>query len=149
MYNVIAVGTDGTETAGRAVEAAMDMAERFEAELVVLSVYDGRLSGVTAAALAVGWMPASPLEVEWTSQASERVDEILARAQHAADARGLRCRTASAEGDPAEMLIELAESHDADLLVIGNRGMQRRILGSVPNSITHKSRCSVFVVKTS
>jgi nucleotide-binding universal stress UspA family protein len=33
--------------------------------------------------------------------------------------------------------------------VIGNRGMQRRILGSVPNSITHKSRCSVFVVKTS
>ena len=46
------------------------------------------------------------------------------------------------------MLIELAESHDADLLVIGNRGMQRRVLGSVPNSVTHKAPCSVYVVKT-
>jgi nucleotide-binding universal stress UspA family protein len=31
----------------------------------------------------------------------------------------------------------------------GNRGMQRRILGSVPNTVSHKAGCSVFVVKTS
>ena len=48
----------------------------------------------------------------------------------------------------AETLVELAERHEADVLVIGNRGMQRRVLGSVPNTITHKARCSVFVVKT-
>jgi nucleotide-binding universal stress UspA family protein len=46
------------------------------------------------------------------------------------------------------VLVELAEHHGADLLVIGNRGMQRRLLGSVPNTITHKARCSVLVVKT-
>ena len=53
-----------------------------------------------------------------------------------------------ARGDPAETLVELAERHEADVLVIGSHGMQRRVLGSVPNTITHKARCSVFVVKT-
>ena len=52
-----------------------------------------------------------------------------------------------AEGS-RKTLVELAERHEADVLVIGNRGMQRRVLGSVPNTITHKARCSVFVVKT-
>jgi len=149
MLNVIAVGTDGSPTADRAVEAAIDMAQRFGAELVVLSAYQAKPSGVTASALAVGWMPATPLDVGWTDEASERVEQILARARERAQRRGVECRCQAAEGDPAEMLIELAESHDADLLVIGNRGMQRRVLGSVPNTITHKARCSVLVVKTS
>jgi nucleotide-binding universal stress UspA family protein len=35
------------------------------------------------------------------------------------------------------------------VLVIGNKGMQRRVLGSVPNTVTHKASCSVLVVKTS
>ena len=52
------------------------------------------------------------------------------------------------EGDPAEVLIRLAEECDADLLVIGNRGMHRRVLGSVPNTVTHQAPCSVYVVKT-
>ena len=146
---IIAVGTDGSATAAKAVEAAIELAARFDAELVVLSAYDGKPSALTTAALAAAWMPPAPLEVEWSSQAAERVEEILARAQHLAQARGLTCRTAASEGDPAEVLTELAESHGADMLVIGNRGMQRRVLGSVPNTVTHKAHCSVLVVKTS
>jgi nucleotide-binding universal stress UspA family protein len=45
--------------------------------------------------------------------------------------------------------VSLAEQHRADLLVVGNKGMERRILGSVPNTVSHKAACSVFVVKTS
>jgi nucleotide-binding universal stress UspA family protein len=52
------------------------------------------------------------------------------------------------EGEPAEVLARLAQECDADLLVIGNKGMHRRVLGSVPNSVTHKASCSVYVVKT-
>ena len=66
----------------------------------------------------------------------------------ATEQRGIACRTASREGDPADVLVELAERHGADLLVIGNRGMQRRVLGSVPNSVSHKAPCSVVIVKT-
>jgi nucleotide-binding universal stress UspA family protein len=148
MHKVIAVGTDGSATAQKAVDEAMEMAERYEAELVVLSAVNDKPSGFASAAMAAAWVPPAPLDIEWTSQAAARVDEILARAQHAAQARGLTCRTAAADGDPAEVLVELAESHDADVLVIGNRGMERRVLGSVPNTVTHKARCSVLVVKT-
>ena len=51
-------------------------------------------------------------------------------------------------GDPADILCQHAAEQSADLLVIGNKGMQRRILGSVPNSVAHKAPCSVVVVKT-
>jgi nucleotide-binding universal stress UspA family protein len=46
------------------------------------------------------------------------------------------------------VLVEIAEQHNADLLVVGNKGMQRRVLGSVPNSVSHKAPCSVVIVKT-
>jgi nucleotide-binding universal stress UspA family protein len=46
------------------------------------------------------------------------------------------------------VLVELAERHGADVLVVGSKGMERRLLGSVPNTVTHKASCSVLVVKT-
>jgi nucleotide-binding universal stress UspA family protein len=61
---------------------------------------------------------------------------------------GVACRTMMDEGDPAEVLVRLAEECGADMLVIGNKGMQRRVLGSVPNSVTHRAPCAVMVVKT-
>ena len=53
------------------------------------------------------------------------------------------------EGDPADVIVSLAARHNADLLVVGNVGMNRRLLGSVPNTVTHKATCSVLLVKTS
>ncbi len=47
------------------------------------------------------------------------------------------------------MIVELAEKHGADLIVVGNQGMQRKVLGSVPNTVSHKANCSVLIVKTS
>ena len=52
------------------------------------------------------------------------------------------------DGDPAEVLVHLAEDCGADVLVIGNKGMQRRVLGSVPKSVAQNANCSVLVVKT-
>jgi nucleotide-binding universal stress UspA family protein len=52
------------------------------------------------------------------------------------------------EGEPGDVLVALAERHGADLLVVGSVGMDRRVLGSVPNTVSHKATCSVFVVKT-
>ena len=53
-----------------------------------------------------------------------------------------------ATGEPADVLVRLADEHQADLLVLGNVGIHRRIVGSVPNSVSHKAGCSVFLVKT-
>ena len=148
MMDVIAVGTDGSATADKALEFAIDLAVRHGAELAVLSAYNSSPSAVASSAMAAAFLHPVPLEPQWHPQEAERVEELLAHAKRRAEKRGVTCRTASREGDPGEVLIELAERHGADVLVIGNRGMQRRMLGSVPNTITHKARCSVFVVKT-
>lgn len=131
MISTVAVGTDGSETAARALDAAVELAERYGAKLVVLSAFDGRAT-----------------DPGWASNAAEQVERILARAEESVAERGLECRTDMGEGDPAEVLVSLAEKHAADLLVVGNKGMERRVLGSVPNSVTHKAACSVLVVKT-
>ena len=77
-----------------------------------------------------------------------RLTDQLRRTAEELRRDGLDCTTLIEEGDPADVLVRLADRCRADLLVIGNKGMQRRVLGSVPNSVTHKAGCSVFVVKT-
>jgi nucleotide-binding universal stress UspA family protein len=148
MIDVIAVGTDGSATAEKAVEYARELAAGQGAELLILSVFGKAVSGVSAAAMSAAWVPPTSLENDWQPQEAERVERLLAEAKQSAEAQGLKCRTAAGDGEPAEVLIGLAEKHGADLLVIGNRGMQRRLLGSVPNTITHRARCSVLIVKT-
>ena len=130
MIATIAVGTDGSATAGKALATAFELAERYEAALVILSAFDGSASG------------------EWASGAAEQAERVLATAEESAAERGIDCSTAMAEGDPGEVLVELAERHGADVIVVGSRGMERRVLGSVPNTVTHKASCSVIVVKT-
>lgn len=143
MIKTVAVGTDGSETAGRAVAEAMDIAERFGASLVVLSAVD---DGTQPAAPRL--RPSETSNPGWASNAAEQVERILAFAEEAAADRGIECRSAMAAGDPADVLVRLAERHGADLLVVGSKGMERRVLGSVPNTVTHKASCSVLVVKT-
>jgi nucleotide-binding universal stress UspA family protein len=50
----------------------------------------------------------------------------------------------------ASAILDIAQSQDADLIVVGNRGMTgaRRVLGSVPNSVAHGARCAVLIVPT-
>ena len=75
--------------------------------------------------------------------------EVDPRAERGRPQRsGIECETLADEGDPGEVLVRLAAECGADLLVIGNKGMKRRMLGSVPNTVTHKAGCSVLVVKT-
>jgi nucleotide-binding universal stress UspA family protein len=139
VISTVAVGTDGSPTAAEAVQVATELAQRFEAELVLLS------ASQESKASRRGQIDE---EMQWAYSASARAREILARAQEDAQRQGISCRTLIDEGDPAEVLVRLASECDADLLVIGNKGIKRRVLGSVPNTVTHKAPCSVVVVKT-
>jgi nucleotide-binding universal stress UspA family protein len=130
MLSKIAVATDGSETAQRAVNAAFDMARRFGAAVVILTAYRAEVSDT------------------WASTSAVHAERVLADAEEAAAAQGLVCSSAMLEGDPGEVVVTLAERHGVDLVVVGSIGMHRRILGSVPNTVTHKAPCSVFVVKT-
>ena len=140
MISTVAVGTDGSATAAEAVAQAAEVARRFGAKLVLLSAFEdspGERNQVGASE-----------EVQWTFSSSARVREILARTSEELKRDGLDCSVRADEGEPADVLLRLVEECDADLLVIGNRGMKRRVLGSVPNTLTHRSPCTVVVVKT-
>ena len=138
MLSTVAVGTDGSETASHAVEIAAELAERFGAKLVLLSVAHKHSGGPGA----------GDDELQWASNPDARARELLRRTEQELRSRQIDCTTMIDEGDPADVLIRLAEQCEADLLVIGNKGIKRRVLGSVPNSVTHKAPCSVYVVKT-
>jgi nucleotide-binding universal stress UspA family protein len=138
MISTIAVGTDGSATASEAVRMAADLARRLDAELVLLSAFED--SGHAARQ--------ESIELQWASSNSARVREILTRAEADLREQGIDCKARVDEGDPAEVLVQLATECGADLLVIGSKGMQRRVLGSVPNSVAHKAPCSVLVAKT-
>jgi nucleotide-binding universal stress UspA family protein len=121
----------------------MDLAERYGAELLIISSYrpvsESRLRREQVEA---------PDDIQWAINPTEDVDATLKEVAEMAGARGLKTVTAAKEGDPADVLCDLAEEYDADMLVVGNKGMKRRVLGSVPNSVSHNAPCSVVIVKT-
>jgi nucleotide-binding universal stress UspA family protein len=138
MISTVAVGTDGSTTADEAVKEAAEIARRFDATLVLLSAFedgDGAPAG-------------DNIELQWASTPSARVKSMLEQTEADLRSSGIECETRIGGGEPSEVLVQLAADCGADLLVIGNKGMQRRVLGSVPNSVTHKADCSVLVVKT-
>ena len=143
MVQTIAVGTDGSDTAAKAVDFAIDMAEKYGSKLIVASSYrpvaEDRLRKEQTDA---------PQEIQWSINPSEEVDATLRDVEEKAKERGLKTVSEAREGDPADVICEIAEQHEADVIVVGNKGMRRRILGSVPNSVAHKAPCSVMIVKT-
>jgi nucleotide-binding universal stress UspA family protein len=143
MVKTIAVGTDGSDTAAKAVEFALDLASRYEAKIVFLSAYrpvsEDRLKREARDA---------PDDVQWQINPAEDVEPALRDAEDAARERGLECASEAREGEASKVLVDLAHKHGADLLVLGNKGMQRKLLGSVPNTVSHKAGCHVLIVKT-
>jgi nucleotide-binding universal stress UspA family protein len=143
MVKTIAVGTDGSDTAAKAVDFALDMAERYGAKIIFASAYvpvsESRLRREREEA---------PEDIQWSINPSEEVDDTLRKVEDQAKERGLDYASEARNGDPADVLVDIAADNDVDVLVVGNKGMQRRILGSVPNSVAHNAPCSVMVVKT-
>jgi nucleotide-binding universal stress UspA family protein len=122
----ILVATDRSETAERAVAFAATMAERYDAELVLLRVLlsdDGVLA--------------------------EAARELAEHAQEIAGERG-RSSVVVAE-DPAEAIIEAVRRERADVVVVGSVGMSGRrefLLRNVPNRVSHNAPCTVVIVQT-
>jgi nucleotide-binding universal stress UspA family protein len=147
VFSSIVVGTDGSETAGKAVAAAIGLAREAGATLELVCAYEP----VPAQRLREEARQAPP-DVQWTINQREEVDATLAEAAETVRAAGVEPRTYVREGDPADAILDVAEERGADLIVIGNKGMtgaKRFLLGSVPNKVSHHAPCSVLIVRTS
>jgi nucleotide-binding universal stress UspA family protein len=144
--NLIVVGTDGSESANVAVGKAAELARQTDGRLAIVSAY--KPAGVKIGGTSGAGNEAS----SWAEGLSESaVEAILRDAAQMAKSEGIEVEVHSRKGDPADALLAVAKDTDADLIVVGSKGMTgaRRVLGSVPNKVTHHADCSVMVVKTS
>jgi nucleotide-binding universal stress UspA family protein len=147
LFKRIVVGTDGSDTASVAVRQAIELAKATGATLDVVSAFEP----ATAPHLPSEDRVEVPGDVQYEVAGHQEVNMVLERAAGEAEREGVDAATHAREGDPADALLDVAEETQADLLVVGNKGMtgaKRFLLGSVPNKVSHHAPCSVFIVRT-
>jgi nucleotide-binding universal stress UspA family protein len=148
MFQSIIVGTDGSDGASRAVRAAAALGTPGETRLHIVCVAKPPKMQALAAAENV---PTAAFGT-WEDAAKDGLETVLERAASLGRDAGLEVETHTGYGNPAEVLCDLAERVHADVIVVGNHGMQgprRFVLGSVPNHVSHHAPCGVFIVETS
>ena len=146
MFGSIVVGTDGSETAGEAVRQATDLAKAVGAQVHVVSAFEPvgnqRLREERTQV---------PDDMQWMVNAREDVEATLRAAGERIGEAGVQVETYARQGDPADAILDVAEEQEADLIVVGNKGMtgaKRFLLGSVPNKVSHHAPCSVLIIRT-
>jgi nucleotide-binding universal stress UspA family protein len=126
----IVVGTDGSETAKKAIRQTAELAARVGAPVhVVLATY----------------------RADGGAQGDGPVKKALADVAATFGAQGVAYETHVRTGEPADAIIEVAEEQEAGLIVVGNKGMggsRRYLLGDVPNKVSHHAPCNVMILRT-
>lgn len=145
-YQTVVVGTDGSETSFAAVDRAAGVAADAGATLVIACAYHAASRGDVEKAQDV--LREEAYQVVGSAPAE---DTLLSARDRAAKAGATKIETVAVEGDPVDSLRQVAADHKADLLVVGNRGLNSlagRILGSVPSEVARKSGVDVLIVHT-
>jgi nucleotide-binding universal stress UspA family protein len=150
MFQSIVVGTDGSASAQEAVRRAGALAALCRARLTVVCAYRpvGAAAALAMSGASVGLVVDS---AELVEQQEQEAHEALEHALMTLGSTAPGASSVAAQGSAAEVLLSVAASVDADLIVVGSRGMQgpqRFLLGSVPNRIAHHATCSVLIVQT-
>lgn len=135
--NTIVIGYDATEAADRALERGAAFAKAFGAKLVVTSI------APVVARPARGMGRIDPIDSPGLhEQELEQAKEMLTAA-------GVAAEYVTGIGDPADLIIDLAEERDADLIIVGTRELNilERMLGlSVSGAVSRHARCDVLIV---
>jgi nucleotide-binding universal stress UspA family protein/nitrite reductase/ring-hydroxylating ferredoxin subunit len=126
-YSKVLVGTDGSATARVAERAATTVAAAASGQLLILSAH--------------------------ATEADERAaGKVVDQAAEEAARRGVMAERLTAEGQPAPLIVEMADRLDADLIVVGDVGMggpKRFRLGGVADHVSHNMPCDLLIVRTS
>jgi nucleotide-binding universal stress UspA family protein len=143
VSEAIVVGTDGSETAHRALLQAMRLAKAVRAELHVVTACKPLQSSYAT-------IPPETGALVWALTPETEARPIVERAADVVREAGVGVHTYVHHGDPCDALIDVAKRVAATTIVVGDRGMSgaRRLLGSVPNRVSHSAPCNVLIVST-
>ena len=156
MARSIVVGTDGSEPAAAAVRRATELASREGARLHLVTAYHApRIVQETTVwtnepkgLIDTGRTGGDPQPE--TVDLREVAESVLKRAARVALSKGVDVETHAREGQPAEVIIDVANREKADLIVVGSRGLtgiKRYLLGSVSSKVSQHAPCSVMIVR--
>lgn len=137
MFQTVVVGADASETAAEAVRQAIALVKLTGGKLHIVSAYrpqQFRTSGGEETGLESG----------------DLAESVLADHGSRARAAGVEAHVHAKSGPAADVICAVASEVNADLIVVGNKGMigMQRVLGSVPNSVAHHAPCSVLIALT-
>ncbi|EHR62609.1 universal stress protein [Saccharomonospora cyanea] len=145
-YTTVVVGTDGSDSSLAAVERAAKVAADSAATLVIACAYYP--AGKERIDKAQDVLGDEAYQVVGSTPAEETLRTALERATKAG---ATSVKTTAVVGEPVSSLRKVVRDHGADLLVVGNRGLNTlagRILGSVPSEVARKSGVDVLIVHT-
>ena len=148
MIKKILVPIDGSEHAHKALDYALDLAEKYSANVVLLSVIPP-MPAVAYAGLNNGSLPV------WTDSYFNEMKEVHQKVlSDALEKRKVKPKvkisTKLVEGRPAEKITETAKEENFDLIVMGSRGLggiKEFLLGSVSDRVADEASCPVLIVK--
>lgn len=141
-YKRIVVGTDGSKSSLLAVERAAKLAAAFDATLIIGCAYYENKDDADKA------LRQDSVTILGDDAARQNLETGT---DHARQFGVDKVETAVRSGTPVQALMSIVNDNDADLLVVGNRGINSltgRLLGSVPADVARQSDCDVMIVHT-
>jgi nucleotide-binding universal stress UspA family protein len=137
VFQTVVVGADQSDTATEAVRQAIELVKLTDGRLHIVSAYRPQQFTTSGGE-------------ERELDSGDLAEAVLADHASRARAAGVEAQTHARSGPAAEAICEVAAEVDADLIIVGNKGMVgvRRVLGSVPNSVAHHAPCSVLIANT-
>jgi nucleotide-binding universal stress UspA family protein len=145
-YASIVVGTDGSATAERAVARAGTLAALDTARVIVVTAYMPGSAGTA------GDVDAVPADIRFTLSDRVQAEELAERGRKIAkEAGAAKVVVQAISGEPGNVLLEAAKDFDADLIVVGSKGLTSAahfIMGSVASWVAHHAPCDVLVAHT-
>jgi nucleotide-binding universal stress UspA family protein len=145
-YSNIVVGTDGSETAELAVQHAGALAKDHSARLVIVTAYEPHDDALLKESEGV------PGDIRWALTDRAQAEEKAHAGRKIVSELGLKGVVAQAiPGSPPDVLLEAAKDFNADVIVVGSKGLTGlpvARLGSVASLVSHHAPCDVFIVHT-
>jgi nucleotide-binding universal stress UspA family protein len=138
--NAIVVGTDGSPGAEAAAHKVLELVPGAGATVHLVCAYPGRSAleriGMTA--------KVDPIDLRGVAT------DVLARDEYRFAEAGFTVEKHAREGEPAQVLIDVAVENDADMIVVGSHGstgLRRFMLGSVAAKLAHHAPRSILIVR--
>jgi nucleotide-binding universal stress UspA family protein len=150
MINKILVPVDGSEHSDRALNFALDLAEKYSAKITLLNVAQPVVTTGPMLVTQPMMTPETiPMYVKGIEDAHKRLlAEAVKKAKEAKPE--LSISKMLIDGRPADMIVEIAQKENFDLIVMGSRGtggIKKFFLGSVSDRVADEASCPVLLVK--